>query len=396
MPITQQKNTMLNLFAVLTLLLTTAIITSPSANTTDTAAAPLELYSFGSTHCSQCLEIKNWLLNPLEREFAGRLKIHHYNTDEPEAFELMVRLERQFGIEEGSPQELFFPDTVLLGFDAIMAHTRRLVEAYLSDPRQQMSIVLKDEAVDFEEALRERFNSFTFTAIFFAALVDSVNPCAIATIIFLISFLATQKRKRIEVLATGLSFTFAVFITYLLLGLGAFRVITLLEKYYWASLGIKWLAVAFAGIIGIISLVDGLRFKKTGDAKQIKLQLPKSVKLRINKIITTQMTGSRLYIGAFIAGFLVTLLEAICTGQVYLPTIILMTRAGSGELQLIGWLYLIMYNFIFVLPLLIIIIAANYGLKWNTLSKMMQKNMTLLKISLGLVMIGLAAYLAMA
>jgi cytochrome c biogenesis protein CcdA len=358
------------------------------------AEQPLELYFFGSATCGECLEIKNSLLNPLERELGGKLKIHHHDTDNEESFKLMISLEKQYDIKNGSPQELFFPDTFLLGFDHIMANAERMIRENLSDPMRKKSIIVGETVENLDDALRERFDTFTFVAILSAALIDSVNPCAIATMIFLISFLATQKRRRGEVFITGLTFTFAVFITYFLLGLGAFRIITVLKTYYWVSQVIKWLAVAFAGIIGIISLVDGLRFKKTGDAKQIKLQLPKSVKMRIHKIITTQMTGSRLYLGAFIAGFLVTLLEAICTGQVYLPTIILMTRSGSGELKLMGWLYLTMYNFIFVLPLLAVMVAAYYGMKWNTLSKMMQKNLTMLKILLGIVMIGLAIYLA--
>jgi cytochrome c biogenesis protein CcdA len=55
-----------------------------------------------------------------------------------------------------------------------------------------------------------------------------------------------------------------------------------------------------------------------------------------------------------------------------------------------------MYNFIFVLPLLAVMVAAYYGMKWTDLSKMMQKHMTLVKLLLGTVMIGLALYLALA
>jgi hypothetical protein len=108
------------------------------------------------------------------------------------------------------------------------------------------------------------------------------------------------------------------------------------------------------------------------------------------------MKGGRLIIGTIVTGFLVTLLEAVCTGQVYLPTIVLMTRSSSGDMQLTGWLYLIMYNFIFVVPLLTVMIAAYYGMTWNKLAKMTQKNLSLLKVLLGIAMIGLALFLAFA
>ena len=359
-------------------------------------AGVLELYYFGAQHCGQCLEVRNTRLAPMEREFGEKLIVHHHYTDNTESFELLLRLQRQFGVEGGgAPQELYFPDTVLTGFDDIMNFARGMVEERIRDPERRVAVQVSEPALNnFDEALRERFNTFTFWAIVLAAAADSVNPCAIATMIFLVSFLATQKRRRSEILAAGLAFTGAVFITYFGLGLGAFRLITHLDKYYWVSRGITWAAVGLAGVVGILSLGDALRFKKSGDVKKIRLQLPKSVKLRIHKIITNNMTGSRLIIGSFVTGFLVTLLEAICTGQVYLPTIILMTRSGDGELRLIGWLYLTMYNFIFVLPLLTVMVAAYYGMTWNRLAKITQNNLTLLKILLGVTMLGLALYLA--
>jgi cytochrome c biogenesis protein CcdA len=283
-----------------------------------------------------------------------------------------------------------------LGYASIMASGRDLIMAYLNDPKRQTSIDVGEPAGDLNDALRERFSRFTFWGIIAAALVDAINPCAIATMIFLVSFLATQKRKRSEVLAVGLSFSATVFVTYLLLGIGAFAMLTALKGYYIISRVIKWSAVILAGGVGIISLIDAFRFKKSGDTKDITLQLPKSVKLRIHKVITENMKGGRLIIGTIVTGFLVTLLEAVCTGQVYLPTIVLMTRSSSGDMQLTGWLYLIMYNFIFVVPLLTVMIAAYYGMTWNKLAKMTQKNLSLLKVLLGIAMIGLALFLAFA
>jgi len=212
--------------------------------------------------------------------------------------------------------------------------------------------------------------------------------------IFLISFLATQKRKRSEVLAIGLSFTFAVFATYLLLGIGAFKMLSFLSTYRWVSHAVRWSAVALAGGVGLYSFRDAFVYRKTGKAGDIKLQLPKVVKLRIHKVISGRLSTGGLVTGALVTGFLVTLLEAVCTGQVYLPTIILMTRHEG--LKLTGWLYLILYNVLFVLPLLIVMVLAFFGLRWDKLAKTTQKNLTLIKVLFGVVLIGLAAFLALA
>jgi len=111
-------------------------------------------------------------------------------------------------------------------------------------------------------------------------------------------------------------------------------------------------------------------------------------------MISGHLRGRHIVFGAFVTGFLVTLFEAVCTGQVYLPTIILMTR--SAESNLTGWLYLLFYNFLFVLPLLIVMIAAYFGLTWHTMANTTQKHLFLLKILLGCVMVGLAFFLALA
>ena len=119
-----------------------------------------------------------------------------------------------------------------------------------------------------------------------------------------------------------------------------------------------------------------------------------ALKSRIHKTISGNLSSSSLFIGTLVTGFLVTLLEAVCTGQVYLPTIILMTRAQG--LRLTGWLYLLYYNFLIVLPLLIIMVLAYYGLRWDELSRATQKHLPLLKVIMGVVLAGLAVFLAVA
>jgi cytochrome c biogenesis protein CcdA len=109
-----------------------------------------------------------------------------------------------------------------------MKHGRNMIVSYLSHPEKWGTGEIAIDKGKFTETLKNRFQQFTFIQIVLAGLVDGVNPCAIATMIFLISFLAVQKRKRGEILAIGLTFSAAVFVTYLFLGLGAFKAISLL------------------------------------------------------------------------------------------------------------------------------------------------------------------------
>jgi cytochrome c biogenesis protein CcdA len=355
----------------------------------------LVVYFFGSATCGECQDVKAKLLKPLQAQHAGKLNIRFHEVEDTASFALMIKLEEVFGVQAPSPLELFLPDTFLLGFENIMAHGQAFIEERLGDPaRWTTPFADSTVAVGAGDALRQRIERFTFWGILVAGLVDGVNPCAIATMVFLISFLATQKRKRTEVLAIGLAFTLAVYATYFFIGLGAFQVLTALGIYRWLSIAIKWSAVAVAGAFSLYSFRDAWVYGRTGKAQDIKLQLPKALKMRIHKVISGNLSSGSLVAGSIVTGFLVTLLEAVCTGQVYLPTIILMTRDQTMRLQ--GYLYLAFYNFLFVLPLLLIMVFAYFGLTWNQLSKATQKHMVSIKVLLGVVLAGLAVFLGVA
>lgn len=384
--------------AILNSLLFLFMVAAPClGDETVSGSAKLQVHFFGSETCGECIQIKSELLKPLENAYPKKLEVIWHDIESEEGFELLIELESRFQVTNSSAQTLFLPDTFLTGADDILTLGGDLIERYLKNPDKWASIDRNTMSGDSENssaenAIIKKFKEFSFLGIFAAGLADGINPCAIATMIFLISFLATQKRKRKEVLIIGLSFTASVFITYLLMGVGAFKALSFLSSHLWISKTVKWVSVAFAAGIAMMCYFDAARYKKTGKARDIKLQLPKAVKMQIHKVITKQLSGRSLVLGAIVTGFLVTLLEAVCTGQVYLPTIILMTRQEG--LKLTGWLYLIFYNILFVTPLLIVMVLAYYGMTWEKLSKKMQSNLVALKIILGTVLLSLALFLA--
>lgn len=356
----------------------------------------LPLLFFGSPTCGECLDIKHTILFPVQKAYPDKIDLRIYDVDSDSGYSYLLEMEEKYAVKTTASIELFFPDTFLTGETDIHAHARRLIDYYLAHPGKWAATTQEaaNAPGNLSTKIGEKFRSFSFVSILLAGLIDGVNPCAIATMIFLVSFLATKKRSRKEMLVVGLCFTASVFLTYLLLGIGAFRIITALDQYRWLSKGIRWTAVGFAGVVGMFSFVDALRYRKSGKTEDIKLQLPKAIKLRIHKVISGNLSGKQLATGAIVTGLLVTLLEAVCTGQVYLPTIVLMTKQAG--FRFIGWLYLVFYNFLFVVPLLIVMVLAYFGMKWNRLAKATQKNLVAIKILFGVVLIGLAAFLAIA
>jgi hypothetical protein len=362
-----------------------------------TAPTPyLHLVFFGSATCGECMEIKEQLLKPLVAQHVQALKIDFRDVENPIDFNLANAFEKGYHVTQPSTQELFFPDTVLLGYDVIMKSGKPLIEYYLAHPEKwRYKHAYGNSAIDTintAETIREKLKTWSFIGLFAIGFVDGVNPCAIASMIFLISFLGTQKRNRSDILKIGLAFTGTVFLTYFSLGLGAFRILSLMDKIYWFSVAIRVTAVGIAVWVAVLSIWDAVHYYRTKDASEMKVQLPKGIKLLMHSVIRGNLSSNKIVVGAVITGFFVTLLEGACTAKIYLPTIMAMTRTFG--FRIVGWLLLVLYNFLFVLPLLIVLIATAYGLKWNRLSKFQQKHMVFAKLLLALVLFGLAAFIS--
>ncbi|MBN1756741.1 MAG: hypothetical protein JW863_00395 [Chitinispirillaceae bacterium] len=354
------------------------------------------LHFFGSPTCKECMHIKKKILFPAEKKYRS-LELHIHDITTENGFEQLMDMEDRFQVPTSSAITLFFPDTFLSGAHDINAYAPAMIKRCMKRPADTAASEDNDTTASSRKVtdrIADRFSRYSFISILTAGIIDGINPCAIATMIFLISFLATQKRRKSEVLAIGLSFTAAVFFTYLLMGVGAFKALSFLSANSWIATFIRWGAALLAAGVGIMSFRDAVVYRSTGKTGDIKLQLPKAVKLRIHRIISGNLSGGKLVAGAIVTGFLVTLLEAVCTGQVYLPTIILMTRQEG--LRLKGWGYLIFYNVLFVLPLLIVMLLAFFGMRWERLAKTTQRHMTTIKVLIGILLCSLALFIIMA
>ena len=95
----------------------------------------------------------------------------------------------------------------------------------------------------------------------------------------------------------------------------------------------------------------------------------------------------RLLLAALAVGFIVSLLEAVCTGQVYVPTVVLIMQ--DPALRLKATAYLLLYNLMFVMPLVAVFILALAGCESKAFNDFLKKHLGLTKILLCLVFLGL-------
>lgn len=233
------------------------------------------------------------------------------------------------------------------------------------------------------QAVISRFLSFGLFTVMGAGLIDGFNPCAFTVLVFFISFLNFVGYRKRELLALGIIFILSVFVTYVLIGVGLFKFIRSLEVFGLLSKIIYLCTAALAIILGMYSLYDCYIYKKTGNPEEIKLKLPHLIKAKIQRIIQ-DATRSRtrtmidLAIAVFISGFIVSLLESICTGQTYVPTIAYVLRTPSLRVSAFG--YLALYNLMFILPLAVILIAALKGVSSEVFSKIAKGRLATIKL----------------
>jgi cytochrome c biogenesis protein CcdA/thiol-disulfide isomerase/thioredoxin len=225
--------------------------------------------------------------------------------------------------------------------------------------------------------LTERFAGFNVLAVALAGLLDGVNPCAFTTIIFFVSYLALVKRGKREVLAVGLAFTLAVFITYLALGLGLSKVVESVGAVSAIGRVIYGLTALVCIGLALVSLRD-YRLIRRGQIKDIALQLPKRLKKRIHDTIRASSRLRGYVAAAFGAGVLVSIFELVCTGQVYLPTIVFMT--GVAEQRAAAIAYLALYNLMFVAPLVAVFLVTYVGISSQKLAAVFQANAGAVKL----------------
>ncbi len=240
-------------------------------------------------------------------------------------------------------------------------------------------------------ALIDRFERMGWLAVVLAGLVDGLNPCACATIIFFVSYLSLSGKKGKEILITGASFTVGVFIAYLLVGLGFYKVLDLISGFTSVISKVVYIFTAvLCLVLAVLSIRDYIKVRK-GDLSDMALKLPEPLRKRINQTVREGRKASSYVLGAFVTGLLISLLELACTGQIYLPVIISMSSVPEMRGQAL--LYLVLYNVMFIVPLIVVFILAYYGTSSKQFTDFLRKHAGAVKIGMAIVFLLLAAWL---
>ena len=212
----------------------------------------------------------------------------------------------------------------------------------------------------------------TLGTVVMTALIDSINPCAIGVLLLLVSIMVVYKSKR-ELLLYGIVYIFFVFFTYLLAGLGILYFISSIPLFISEYISI---------IVGLLIVVAGLIEIKDffWYGQGITLSIPPEKAKQIHEMTKKVTLPAMIFLGAFVAG-----VELPCTGGPYLAILVFL----SQNFNFTAFLWLVLYNILFVSPLIVILLMVYFGLKIQNLKRWKQNNRTYMRLATGVILVAL-------
>ncbi|MCL5997948.1 MAG: cytochrome C biogenesis protein [Chloroflexi bacterium] len=198
-------------------------------------------------------------------------------------------------------------------------------------------------------AMQQYLPQITLPAVIVAGVIDGINPCAFTVLLLFITAMLvtlqagaqTVQEVRLRMLGKGAIYIAAIFLTYLALGVGLLKSFDLFTREHLPAR----FGALFAILFGLWMVKDfflpdwGWRLQAPGRIGQIA------------RLSAKQATVPALIVG----GFLIGLCTVPCSGAVYLGVLSLLAMQPTA---LLGYGYLVLYNVVFILPLVVILIAA--------------------------------------
>lgn len=211
-----------------------------------------------------------------------------------------------------------------------------------------------------------------------AAIADSINPCEFAIIVLLLWTLLIRTKNRRKVILTWLSFSFAIFVSYFLMGIGLWSAFSSSSN---TSL-IKIIAWSLGILVWLANLKDVF-----WHGKIFVMEVPFSRRPRLQKFVKSITSP----IWAFFIWLVVSLFLLPCTSGPYITILTFMSASQIDKLR--GMLYLFIYNIFFIIPMVLItVLVCVWESRIENLNNLKDKYNWLIHLIVWLLMLGLWVY----
>lgn len=212
-----------------------------------------------------------------------------------------------------------------------------------------------------------------------AALADSINPCAFAVMLLLLSSILSRSKNKKRALLSWVMFSLSIFLSYLAMGFGLYQALSNVDSIFW----LKFVVWILGVIVWLINLKDYF-FPWLWFVAEVPLSWRSKMKKIIDKALSPWW--------AFVIWLIISLFLLPCTSGPYL-TVLWYLASESSNLNLWGAVYIVIYNLIFVLPMIVITLIVWLGVKSaEELARIKNKNTWLIHLVVWLLMLWLGIY----
>jgi cytochrome c biogenesis protein CcdA/glutaredoxin len=355
-----------------------------NAQNDSTEQNDVHLHMFYGQGCPHCANLKLFLDNIKDKYPSLIIHEHEVYQDQQER-ELFERMSADFNKPIQGVPTVFIDDKVIVGFsntigESIEEEIKRCLEINCNDPEFKLATpettqVVGESSPPTDPEKKEIMEKLTIPIVIFAAAVDAINPCAFAVLIILMTAaLSITDKKR--ALKFGLAFSISIYIAYFLMGCGLFSALQISGLNHTFYIIVTILAV----VVGLLNIKDYFWY-----GKGFLMEVPLSWRPTMKKILHSATTP----FGAFIAGLAVSLFELPCTGG---PYIVILGLLAKEVTRATGFLYLLLYNLVFISPLIILSLLIYKGLSTTTkLEELRKKRIKSLHLIAGVLMLIIAA-----
>jgi len=354
----------------------------PCSKNYESSLSSITIKMFYTKGCIVCEKIKTKILPQVEQKLNIKIYLEEYLLDIPQNYEMFVSIEKQLGYRETKIPAIVVGKKILSGEKEIIRNIENVIKRYKN---------VKFENKISQKEVFSKIENLSVIPILIAGLVDGINPCAFATIVFLIAYLfMVRKQSRKKLFLIGIFFILGVFVTYLLIGVGFGRIINILEIKSAVGRIVYFFVGLVVFVLAILSFLDMIAIKKIESSGQAKvfLQLPAVLRMKIFDFVDKTTKFKYIIPVGFLLGVGISLLEFFCTGQIYLPTIMYMF--ANKSLRIKAFMYLVLYCLMYVLPLVIIFVCVLFGLNSEIIEEFNRRYVKTVKFLTGIVFLLLA------
>lgn len=347
----------------------------------------VHLYLFWSKNCPHCLEAR-----PRVLDLAGRnhwIQLHDYELGEsPGNVRRFMEMAEFLGQKAQAVPTLMYCGQMEVGLDSSAAGVAGLLSR-LQACRQATTdssgqhAVMPSISIPLLGDVDPATLSLPLLTIAIAGM-DAFNPCAFFVLLFLLSLLVHQQDRRRILLIGGVFVAFS--------GLMYFAFMAAWLNLFLVLGSLPWVtgaAGALALLMGMVNVKDFVRFRQ-GITLSISEDGKADIFQRVRRLLGSESLPAMLAATVILA-VSANFYELLCTAGFPMVFTRLLTLQESSAVRHYG--YLALYNVVYVLPLLAIVLVFVRTMGARRLS---EREGRLLKLLSGLMMLGLGALLLLA